>query len=166
MAPIGSSPHTRGALVRVANANYDRRIIPAYAGSTGRRRRQCPGHRDHPRIRGEHAPSPRGRAASSGSSPHTRGAPLDVQARLTRGGIIPAYAGSTQPADRRGRQGGGSSPHTRGAHDSRRDHCRHLRIIPAYAGSTSPHPWFPLSGTDHPRIRGEHGGAEGIDRTV
>ena len=51
----GSSPHTRGAptapVVRVAELG----IIPAYAGSTGTRRRTDRSGRDHPRIRGEHA---------------------------------------------------------------------------------------------------------------
>ena len=71
----GSSPHTRGALVHVANANYDRRIIPAYAGSTEALHGQHRSRRDHPRIRGE----------------HTR--VVDGQSREQR--IIPAYAGST-----------------------------------------------------------------------
>ena len=36
MAPttLGSSPHTRGALVGVLDADVERGIIPAYAGST------------------------------------------------------------------------------------------------------------------------------------
>ena len=52
----GSSPHTRGARSPGRVGFPPRRIIPAYAGSTpppGRVR--LPG-RDHPRIRGEHAP--------------------------------------------------------------------------------------------------------------
>ena len=50
---------------------------------------------DHPRIRGEHArvvdPVRRG----EGSSPHTRGAPSAEGDAGVAGGIIPAYAGST-----------------------------------------------------------------------
>ena len=38
----------------------------------------------------------------------------------------------------------------------RPSHRPPMRIIPAYAGSTSPHPSSLPSGTDHPRIRGEH----------
>ena len=53
---LGSSPHTRGALVFAAVGLRLDRIIPAYAGSTptGARLRTAPG--DHPRIRGEHSP--------------------------------------------------------------------------------------------------------------
>ena len=70
----GSSPHTRGARLRLRGPQDRRRIIPAYAGST----RGCPdrGWRgaDHPRIRGEHLPIWGFLGASLGSSPHTRGA--------------------------------------------------------------------------------------------
>ena len=134
---LGSSPHTRGAL--------DHRSS----------RRPC--CRDHPRIRGEHvaeqdetlaelgiipayAGSTRARTAirrpHRGSSPHTRGAPIDFasgerKARdhpRIRGehsyrwvsaarslGIIPAYAGSTWRVYASSPPLPGSSPHTRGA---------------------------------------------------
>ena len=134
----GSSPHTRGALdaaearvkeiedhPRIRGEHFDgplalahlRGIIPAYAGSTLPSRR-------YPQDR-------------RGSSPHTRGAPLD-QARhgqalqdhpRIRGehvlcthellgvcGIIPAYAGSTGKQEYIDSLQKGSSPHTRGAH--------------------------------------------------
>ena len=91
----GSSPHTRGAPVRVNGADNVRRIIPAYAGSTsgwivGRR-----GVWDHPRIRGEHPRSKSPGGFFHGSSPHTRGALRLHRRHQTRRGIIPAYAGST-----------------------------------------------------------------------
>ena len=111
----GSSPHTRGARGTKTPPHSPLRIIPAYAGSTGRSscRRARPG--DHPRIRGEHC--------------------LGVSERLFGDRIIPAYAGSTGWGRRiprtckdhpriRGEHfptpGGtgpcqGSSPHTRGA---------------------------------------------------
>ena len=131
---------------------------------------------DHPRIRGEHVADPAQLAGRGGSSPHTRGAPVR---RHPAGGaerIIPAYAGSTTSCTWRRRGTGdhprirgehttvyertieqeGSSPHTRGAHQRPLGRHQIWGIIPAYAGSTSPHPWFPLSETDHPRIRGEH----------
>ena len=101
-APIGSSPHTRGAPLRPLHRGRPIRIIPAYAGSTSRSRRTALPIADHPRIRGEHSsPSPT-RCTLKGSSPHTRGArDYDVlfPARL---GIIPAYAGSTCTSRRRG----------------------------------------------------------------
>ena len=51
----GSSPHTRGAHFVVSSAARRSRIIPAYAGSTHRRRQFLERQWDHPRIRGEHA---------------------------------------------------------------------------------------------------------------
>ena len=152
----GSSPHTRGA--RISHHCHLRpvRIIPAYAGSTRDRaiRRHPP--TDHPRIRGEHGMSFRRRTWTSGSSPHTRGAPaLDVGgAQLD--GIIPAYAGSTlrnaykltkledHPRIRGEHRPGahlderlcGSSPHTRGARLPNFPASPKIWIIPAYAGST------------------------------
>ena len=72
----------------------------------------------------------------SGSSPHTRGAPL---------------------RDRRGaRDVGGSSPHTRGARRVGPVVLPRRGIIPAYAGSTDAHVGSDATYPDHPRIRGEH----------
>ena len=173
---VGSSPHTRGALVGEDRAEVVVGIIPAYAGSTGgpRSRRRLYG--DHPRIRGEHSVSARSCATVLGSSPHTRGAPPSHSPPMDTGRIIPAYAGSTAPTagihrrntdhprirgEHRGfgvevPAAGGSSPHTRGArlklarwHDA-------VWIIPAYAGSTIRRQIRPCHTPDHPRIRGEH----------
>ena len=94
----------------------------------------------------------------------------------TRGGIIPAYAGSTStpapptasprdhprirgehdPSSGMSLQQMGSSPHTRGAHRHRPARRHRSRIIPAYAGSTLPCLVFVGCLSDHPRIRGEH----------
>ena len=185
-------PRVRRALLRPG-------IIPAYAGSTttqafsvtlcrgssphtrGAHRHpsaQQPHRRDHPRIRGEHAPT--------------------TKSTIIPPGIIPAYAGSTWNRIRRDFPDVGSSPHTRGAPPApgrgcgmAGDHPRirgehrgqphqrgpRDRIIPAYAGSTryqlsmalsamgsSPHtrgapsngPRIRSAISDHPRIRGEH----------
>ena len=152
----GSSPHTRGAPGCRGRRPSPCRIIPAYAGSTSCRYPAPRSPADHPRIRGEHdARSVQG-PFNTGSSPHTRGAPLRRRPSRHRRRIIPAYAGSTAgPSGRRPspgdhprirgehqlKNGGtaanqGSSPHTRGARllDPRR--CGAVRIIPAYAGST------------------------------
>ena len=153
----GSSPHTRGARVAEALFGHFKGIIPAYAGSTRRRRARSVAMPDHPRIRGEHVQMNRAIADGSGSSPHTRGAQLFTSPFVWIERIIPAYAGSTRGGliDARTQQdhprirgehsgplggvqmGVGSSPHTRGAplHGDRVD--VHPGIIPAYAGSTS-----------------------------
>ena len=50
----GSSPRMRGAQVLLAERTVDRRIIPAYAGSTGSSSSGTSIRRDHPRVCGEH----------------------------------------------------------------------------------------------------------------
>ena len=92
---LGSSPHTRGAHRQRRLDHQPVWIIPAYAGSTGRRRRRCRGRRDHPRIRGEHFSF--------------------LSQWCGSGGIIPAYAGST-PARRPHRTASADHPRIRGEH--------------------------------------------------
>ena len=112
-----------------------RRIIPAYAGSTSGKSTAHPSPADHPRIRGEHLRDTPTEDVNTGSSPHTRGAPDRGEARQSRNGIIPAYAGSTVASGSRSQpradhprirgehwlsapssaRSAGSSPHTRGA---------------------------------------------------
>ena len=146
--------------------------------------RASSGDRDHPRIRGEHqslsalddllqgiipayagnTTCPVRRLASVlGSSPHTRGTPWTARKPTAsardhpriRGehlpgfrrvrysdGIIPAYAGNTDRYTRPAMVVLGSSPHTRG---TRNPNCSRNR----------------RSG-DHPRIRGEHSGHNGL----
>ena len=152
----GSSPHTRGARKTPASIRPSPGIIPAYAGSTGPRPPARRTSTDHPRIRGEHSRRSKDVLPTSGSSPHTRGARRIPPRFDGRGGIIPAYAGSTQGlasglracrdhprirGEHRGLScghcsGWGSSPHTRGARPG----------IPSHSSSVP----------DHPRIRGEH----------
>ena len=153
---LGSSPHTRGALVAEDDSGLPGRIIPAYAGSTSRRCCDSCHIPDHPRIRGEHVRKCSSIRSGAGSSPHTRGA---RGAPLLLGcvdGIIPAYAGSTNHlllslragedhprirGEHRVETTGaytvtGSSPHTRGARECCESNVAGGGIIPAYAGST------------------------------
>ncbi len=91
----GSSPRARGAHGLGELLSGHGRIIPASAGSTGRRSSPSPGPRDHPRERGEH-PDVEGESHDeSGSSARARGAHLGDMTigRVDR--IIPASAGST-----------------------------------------------------------------------
>ena len=153
---VGSSPHTRGARRGSVKPLRCERIIPAYAGSTNTVHPYTLYNRDHPRIRGEHDTDLAGDVAEDGSSPHTRGAPMAPVSHSRRGGIIPAYAGSTRatlyevsvvPDHPRIRgehfgieeslvSGEGSSPHTRGAPNAEPGRRFLGGIIPAYAGST------------------------------
>ena len=174
----GSSPHTRGAREPGLPGGRQCRIIPAYAGSTSLVMRSCCLGRDHPRIRGEHAPRGGDRQVSAGSSPHTRGARYPVPDPPQPARIIPAYAGSTSGMNSFSCRGWdhprirgehvhieapqcpqmGSSPHTRGARATRYRLDPGLRIIPAYAGSTPGGSGRGEGAEDHPRIRGEHEG--------
>ena len=153
---FGSSPHTRGARPAPRHRRRPAGIIPAYAGSTGRRRSCESRRRDHPRIRGEHDGDLSRISHVAGSSPHTRGARQSLAVCRGVGGIIPAYAGSTSPAPAgqgpapdhpriRGEHRrfhtrkyttSGSSPHTRGARRRAAPVVYRQGIIPAYAGST------------------------------
>ena len=157
----GSSPHTRGALVDDGESRDREGIIPAYAGSTGRTAAWIVAPWDHPRIRGEHAPTRLVDRWRDGSSPHTRGAlSVGTQDSLL-GGIIPAYAGSTCAAIEE-KCVETDHPRIRGEHrDEHVELHRRAWIIPAYAGSTKPIAAVEHSRTDHPRIRGEHAGAGG-----
>ena len=158
LSAMGSSPHTRGAPSngpRIRSAISDHpRIRGEHSHST------CSSlllSVDHPRIRGEHVRTPmaqiqcsgiipayagstrkrdNGLVLTTGSSPHTRGAPRARGVRhrphrdhprirgehlQRRGGqrqlrgIIPAYAGSTSGSATTAIRAEGSSPHTRGA---------------------------------------------------
>ena len=55
LEPLGSSPHTRGALLAREPLSLAVRIIPAYAGSTSPDEAIPMKRGDHPRIRGEHS---------------------------------------------------------------------------------------------------------------
>ena len=172
----GSSPHVRGARLVSVNQADDRGIIPACAGSTSTSIWASASPRDHPRMCGEHTPSPRLLRCSSGSSPHVRGALNRLWPQLNVWGIIPACAGSTS---RRNRvciaagdhprmcgehcsgewpmvESGGSSPHVRGALQRRKRQRTIPGIIPACAGSTDCPTWSRARFGDHPRMCGEH----------
>ena len=171
----GSSPHTRGAPQARLRRRFRARIIPAYAGSTTASWIGDSSRTDHPRIRGEHETHRAGHPPSTGSSPHTRGAPESAWSFQQSRRIIPAYAGSTSGSGTSGAPGRdhprirgehpiaakpdnlvmGSSPHTRGAHPRHVGEGIEGRIIPAYAGSTS---MVPTSAIKHegssPHTRG------------
>ena len=76
----GSSPHTRGARRSENRVGGHQRIIPAYAGSTQDGFTYMPEAGDHPRIRGEHHRLGCAGDFGQGSSPHTRGAHLEIPA--------------------------------------------------------------------------------------
>ena len=94
----GSFPHARGAPAARAAQRVPGGIIPACAGgSTSSPTGTQAGHRDHPRMRGEHSASSTTYLSPAGLSPHARGAHIAFVAPAPVAGIIPACAGSTRP---------------------------------------------------------------------
>jgi len=152
----GSSPLARGAPQLRRLPGHAVRIIPAGAGSTGRRA-SCSGvSRDHPRWRGEHHVSESGDVAAVGSSPLARGALPAGSGARPDGRIIPAGAGSTTCWIRCA-AGWTDHPRWRGEHcQVRRENAAAPRIIPAGAGSTTGGRHERDLHEDHPRWRGEH----------
>ena len=94
----GSSPHVRGAHQRLRFILGEIGIIPACAGSTFVIVYPPRFSRDHPRMCGEHLWMQASTGATSGSSPHVRGALWPRVSGRASIGIIPACAGSTPAA--------------------------------------------------------------------
>ena len=154
----GSSPLTRGKHVDCHTHRPPIRLIPAHAGKTGRCSRPTVDAAAHPRSRGENRALEALRSGMTGSSPLTRGKPLDRALSGKWQGLIPAHAGKTRTASRpascarahprsRGENTvslsgpsvtAGSSPLTRGKLPAHNPGVSSDRLIPAHAGKTSP----------------------------
>ena len=152
----GSSPRTRGKLVRTGHVRPSTGLIPAHAGKTGvfcMLRCTTPAH---PRSRGENRSYQARRPSPGGSSPLTRGKRRGVHPHPGRCRLIPAHAGKTVRREPRRRHTEahprsrgenlqacvlsedchGSSPLTRGKLPPQ-GHARGTgRLIPAHAGKT------------------------------
>ena len=91
----GSSPLTRGKRIGCLRSHGQGRLIPAHAGKTPPWAASPSPPRAHPRSRGENSLKPPMRVAWRGSSPLTRGKPVDDRFHGGRRGLIPAHAGKT-----------------------------------------------------------------------
>ena len=152
----GSSPRTRGTVLRVQRSALLRRFIPAHAGNSPRGRRSMTTFTVHPRARGEQLRFGRASVGVVGSSPRTRGTALATALESGDGRFIPAHAGnryrrafaasaSTVHPRARGEQlcaqasscaSAGSSPRTRGTAVQAHHHHQCARFIPAHAGNS------------------------------
>ena len=94
-ALTGSSPLTRGKRASGGARRGLRRLIPAHAGKTPGYRRGRGGQPAHPRSRGENIASLASLSKRRGSSPLTRGKPVDRSGNPSTRGLIPAHAGKT-----------------------------------------------------------------------
>ena len=91
----GSSPLTRGKPRPPKGSRSKPGLIPAHAGKTTACPAARPAGRAHPRSRGENIPGRTGDDSGPGSSPLTRGKPLDGRCLQRLLGLIPAHAGKT-----------------------------------------------------------------------
>ena len=172
----GSSPLTRGKQGFKCLSTPPGRLIPAHAGKTSVRICLHSMMSAHPRSRGENELIGKSYQFSQGSSPLTRGKPLEGLTGLLSGRLIPAHAGKTPRAVTRLRAVSahprsrgenvlprlpsadlaGSSPLTRGKQIGPRVGVVAARLIPAHAGKT-PRQWPGSGGVPaHPRSRGEN----------
>ena len=112
----GSSPLTRGKLLVAYGRIEAQGLIPAHAGKTFAT--ACPGRytKAHPRSRGENHRRSAPNGVKSGSSPLTRGKPVEAELRVADRGLIPAHAGktSTPTTRKRGRR---AHPRSRGENE-------------------------------------------------
>ena len=170
----GSSPLARGLQQPRMGPRGRRRIIPARAGFTWRRRAACYCAADHPRSRGVYPGRLRPSSTRSGSSPLARGLLNNRHKKAIARRIIPARAGFTAPRRRPGpwssdhpRSRGvyiitgsrpnpdaGSSPLARGLRLAEYEPIHADGIIPARAGFTRPGGRRRGRSRDHPRSRG------------
>ena len=172
----GSSPLTRGKQSEVHPHTYRGGLIPAHAGKTQIYDLGYYRERAHPRSRGENIRSAYLTAETAGSSPLTRGKPVQAAHDALCPRLIPAHAGKTG-ADTRLRRGpaahprsrgenppavawkvwlDGSSPLTRGKRDLIRIVKAVSRLIPAHAGKTPFEAVHERPIWAHPRSRGEN----------
>ena len=91
----GSSPRGRGKPRERRRRQGRRRLIPARAGKTPRRRYPGTTPRAHPRAGGENLQTWGGKISRKGSSPRGRGKPSNEIGRGVVHGLIPARAGKT-----------------------------------------------------------------------
>ena len=174
----GSSPLTRGKLIVVWTPASSSGLIPAHAGKTPPRKRPLTSTWAHPRSRGENVLGTVTGTINGGSSPLTRGKPIEPLLPTIAQRLIPAHAGKTTPHSRRGPRCGahprsrgenrhtrpgledrvGSSPLTRGKRFGEEEIAGGEGLIPAHAGKTSRRSSTDRDNGAHPRSRGENAG--------
>ena len=151
-------------------------LIPAHAGKTRWRTNHEGSARAHPRSRGENRTTARFAPSAEGSSPLTRGKPVDGALKALCPRLIPAHAGKTPtglagmymarahprsrgeniPSLSRRSSGSGSSPLTRGKLRQMVSDGKVSRLIPAHAGKTVASWRTRQAVRAHPRSRGEN----------
>ena len=153
---VGSSPLTRGKLLRGASRQDGRGLIPAHAGKTvpDWEHKALPGA--HPRSRGENALADMGAYTGNGSSPLTRGKQQQRGRDNLDARLIPAHAGKTDSVEREAREVE-AHPRSRGENGhGRREHLRPRGSSPLTRGKPPGGGQPPPRPGAHPRSRGEN----------
>ncbi len=176
LAPVGSSPLTRGKPVSASRCLARLGLIPAHAGKTEGMGQVRMIPTAHPRSRGENMAVAGLAAAGGGSSPLTRGKPHLHRLGHLALRLIPAHAGKTEvrsvdeearsahPRSRGensatgldGADQRGSSPLTRGKRVGVTLDVWQRGLIPAHAGKTGASLMVRTPLGAHPRSRGEN----------
>ena len=152
----GSSPLTRGKPGGGFAGVVCCRLIPAHAGKTRSMTSATTESAAHPRSRGENSNGSTLRSGALGSSPLTRGKPLDVLVRHCAPLAHPRSRGENVPSSSHPVSRWGSSPLTRGKRDAVGDQVPADRLIPAHAGKTPTRGQAASWPRAHPRSRGEN----------
>ena len=172
----GSSPLTRGKQRSGLSTPCAHGLIPAHAGKTGLMVGRTQRMGAHPRSRGENKDALAAVKGTAGSSPLTRGKPLERFTTWARDGLIPAHAGKTGaslmirialrahprsrgenlPFPSPSHARAGSSPLTRGKQNTCLGVGPAHGLIPAHAGKTRTISWCAGAPWAHPRSRGEN----------
>ena len=174
---VGAHPRSRGENRVLTEVQlFGHWLIPAHAGKTDVTRARCCVTGAHPRSRGENTHPRLGIVGGRGSSPLTRGKPVETVGEVLDPGLIPAHAGKTTRGVLRARRawahprsrgenfmaaldiltGAGSSPLTRGKQRRKQDERSDPGLIPAHAGKTCSRRTAGSSRRAHPRSRGEN----------
>ena len=152
---FGSSPRTRGTGNHVPQRWRAPRFIPAHAGNGDLHRLCIVFLTVHPRARGERFRLKAGRAASTGSSPRTRGTGLVADGAAGLSPVHPRARGERRTPPKVRHLDGGSSPRTRGTEGVGRCAKHAPRFIPAHAGNGHCLARVISDVAVHPRARGE-----------
>ena len=129
-AGAGSSPLTRGKLLRALLGIVETGLIPAHAGKTRATSRDSLTLGAHPRSRGENFTNTPATRNPGGSSPLTRGKRPPGRPHLPKQRLIPAHAGKTYEGDHAGG--------LREAHPRSRGENPRTRSRTARCGGSSP----------------------------
>ena len=152
----GSSPLTRGKHTTLTGWVTSVGLIPAHAGKTRESHEPFDELRAHPRSRGENPWSTPSSRKTPGSSPLTRGKPMEYTELKENTGLIPAHAGKTRGRSSQ-RQSTRAHPRSRGENHFEYSNPETIKgSSPLTRGKPSTLRSPARTAAAHPRSRGEN----------